>query len=277
MPIMLNTILQAENLDMENVRLLRHQDNRATKGYTPYELWRDNRQRFDIYQSTQEVRNAPKLNGLYWVSFVGTPYDETLFVGVYRIRGRKLLEIDTPKPHRPGVDKAESCYIYDLELQSYLDDLIGRMLIDWGAGARAWIQRADKQNKPIIELRSAFKEPGFPGFLQFIKPVAQLDRLPHSWITALQSAKGVYLLTCPKTQEQYVGSATGESGFWGRWQDYLQTGHGGNVALKSRNSSDYQVSILEVAGTSSTVDDILKMEALWKSKLQSIAMGLNRN
>ena len=50
-----------------------------------HELWRDNRQRFDIYQSTQEVRNAPKLNGLYWVSFVGTPYDETLFVGVYRI------------------------------------------------------------------------------------------------------------------------------------------------------------------------------------------------
>ena len=79
-----------------------------------------------------------------------------------------------------------------MELQSYLDDLIGRMLIDWGAGARAWIQRADKQNKPIIELRSAFKEPGCPGVLQFIKPVAQLDRLPHSWITALQSAKGVY-------------------------------------------------------------------------------------
>ena len=38
-------------------------------------------------------------------------------------------------------------------------------------------------------------------------------------------------------------------GFWGRWQDYIQTGHGGNLGLKSRDPSDYQISILEVAGT----------------------------
>jgi hypothetical protein len=73
------------------------------------------------------------------------------------------------------------------------------------------------------------------------------------------------------------GSATGEAGFWARWQDYIRTGHGGNVALKSRDPSDYQVSILEVAGTAATVDDILKMESRWKAKLQSGEMGLNRN
>jgi hypothetical protein len=49
------------------------------------------------------------------------------------------------------------------------------------------------------------------------------------------------------------------------------------VALKSRDASDYQVSILEVAGTASTPDDIIKMEIRWKSKLQSREMGLNRN
>ncbi|HEX7184206.1 MAG TPA: GIY-YIG nuclease family protein, partial [Thermoanaerobaculia bacterium] len=88
---------------------------------------------------------------------------------------------------------------------------------------------------------------------------------------------GVYLLTCPKTREQYVGSATGEEGFWGRWQNYLETGHGGNVGLQSRDMSDYQVSILEVAGTAATRDDILRMEGRWQSKLQSQEMGLNRN
>ena len=66
-------------------------------------------------------------------------------------------------------------------------------------------------------------------------------------------------------------------GFWGRWQDYIQTGHGGNVALKSRDPSDYHVSILEVAGTALTPDDIMKLEMQWKLKLQSIEMGLNRN
>ena len=74
-----------------------------------------------------------------------------------------------------------------------------------------------------------------------------------------------------------MGSASGEDGFWGRWQDYVQSGHGGDVALKSRDTSDYQVSILEVAGTASTPDDIIKMEIRWKSKLQSREMGLNRN
>ncbi len=40
-----------------------------------------------------------------------------------------------------------------------------------------------------------------------------------------------------------------------------------NVALKSREPSDYQVSILEVAGSSSQVEDNLKMVAGWKAKL----------
>jgi len=47
--------------------------------------------------------------------------------------------------------------------------------------------------------------------------------------------------------------------------------------LKSRNPSDYQISILEVAGSSASDNDILEMEQLWKSKLPSLEMGLNRN
>ena len=74
----------------------------------------------------------------------------------------------------------------------------------------------------------------------------------------------------------HVGSASGGGGFWQRWQDYARTGHGGNVALKSRNPSDYQVSILQVAGTDATAGDIIAMDELWKCKLQSKEMGLNR-
>jgi hypothetical protein len=59
--------------------------------------------------------------------------------------------------------------------------------------------------------------------------------------------------------------------------DYVTTGHGGNVALKSREPSDYQVSILEVAGSSLQIEDIVAMETRWKRKLQSGEMGLTRN
>lgn len=274
---MLNDVLLTAGFDLGDVRLLRHKDNRAARGRTPYELWRDDREKFDIYQSVHGIRNVNKLRVAYWASFIGTPADETLFVGIYSVQGRKLLEQDTPMPHRDDIDKAGTCHVYDLLLELRLSDLIGRLLIEWGPGDRAWVQRADKQNKQIIEIRREFKEPDFPGFLYFIEPLSKLEKLPTSWVAALQASKGIYLLTCPRTKEQYVGSATGQGGFWQRWLDYAQTGHGGDVALKSRDPSDYQVSILEVAGTSSTEEDIIRMEILWKLKLQSREMGLNRN
>ena len=93
----------------------------------------------------------------------------------------------------------------------------------------------------------------------------------------MRSSRGVYILTCPRTKEQYVGSASGEDGFWGRWMEYYKTGHGGNQGLKSRDPSDYQVAILEVAGSAHSHKDILTMEGRWQDKLKSRDMGLNRN
>jgi hypothetical protein len=278
MPIMFNTILREAGLPPSDVRLLRHKDQRATKGRSPYELWRDNRPQFDNYQSCQGTENRKKFAARYWASFVVNLDDETMFVGIYAVNDRKLLERDQPKPHiEGGIDKAGSCDIYDLTLDKALRDLIGRLFIEWGQGALAWVQYADRKDKPIIELRMAFQEEAFPGFLNFIQSLSKIDKFPKSWATALRSSRGVYLLTCPKTKEQYIGSATGDEGFWGRWQDYVETNHGGNVALKSRDPSDYQVSILEVAGTSATTEDIMQMEGRWQRKLQSKDMGLNRN
>jgi len=277
MPIMFNTILGETRLQLKDVRLVRHKDKRAKRGRTPYELWRDNRPQFELYQSTQSISNRKKLTAPYWAVFVVNLNDETMFAGLYAVKYRGLLEKDIPMPHMDSVDKAGSCDVYDLMLQDTLNDFIGKLFIDWGPGALAWVQYTDRNNKPITELRKEFKEPDFPGFLNFIQPLSKLDHMFKSWVAALKSSRGVYLLTCPKTKEQYVGSATGSEGFWGRWQDYVHTGHGGNVGLRSRDPSNYQVSILEVAGTSATTDDIMAMEGRWQSKLQSQEMGLNRN
>jgi hypothetical protein len=277
MPIMFNTILSQAGLPLRDVRLIRHRHAGAARGRTPYELWRDNRPQFELYQSTQNILARKTFAASYWAVFVVNFNNETMFAGLYAARYRGLLDQDTPKPHMDGIDKAGSCDIYELTRQDTLSDLIGTLFINWGAGTRAWIQYAHRHDKPVTELRPAFQEPAFPGFLNFIQPLSTLDNLPRGWVAALQSSRGVYLLTCPKTKEQYVGSATGEEGFWGRWGNYIQTGHGGNVGLKSREPSDYQVSILEVAGSSATQEDILAMEGRWQSKLQSPAMGLNRN
>jgi hypothetical protein len=272
MPIMFNTVLQEAGISLNEVCLLRHQDTRAERVHTPYELWRDDRSAFDLYQSHQKVEARQRFSRRFWASFVGTPDNGTLFVGIYAASCVGPSQPETLHPQ-----KAIAYDVYNLTLQATLSDLVGKLYVEWGRGFRAWVQYADQQNKPIRELRTEFKEPDFPGFLSFIAPLSQLEKLPTAWVGTFRTSRGIYLMTCPRTKEQYVGSATGEDGFWGRWREYVTTGHGGNRALKSRDPSDYQVSILEVAGTASTTDDILAMERRWKHKLQSMEMGLNRN
>lgn len=277
MPLRFNALLAACGISPDEVRLLRHQDSRSSKGRTPYELWRDDRPSFDIYQKGQSFGNRSKLRGSYWASFVVGPAGETLLAGFYRSRYLGLNEVERPWPHTVGSDPVGTCDVYELLEDERLNDLSGRLVIAWGDSERAWIQRADNQDKLILEIREGFREPSFPGFGRLLSSLSKVDAFPASWKSALSSSRGVYLLTCPRTREQYVGSAYGTDGFYGRWLAYTQTGHGGNVGLKSREPADYQVSILEVAGSVSTVEDILAMEILWKRKLQSLEMGLNRN
>lgn len=277
MPIMFNALLRAAGLDPDDTRLLRHQDKRADRGRTPYELWRDDRSAFEFYQSLQRVEGRSKFKAKCWASFVGTRDGGTLFVGLYSVKHLGPLKEDRPLPHMEGVAEAGSYDQYELTLQEALSDLSGKLQIAWGEGTRAWVQYASRQDKPVVEVRAEFREDDFPGFMEFLSPLSRIEGLPKGWIDVLRACRGIYLLTCPKTKEQYVGSATGEEGFWQRWMDYVRTGHGGDLALRSRDPSDYQVSILEVAGTANSTDDIMKMEGRWQRKLQSRAMGLNRN
>jgi len=277
MPVRFNTILGQASIAPAAVRLLRHQDSRAARGKTLYELWRDDRPAFETYQEGQSFGNRAKLKGDYWASFVVTPAGETLLAGFY---GCRYLGVNGTERHRPqtlDIDPVGTCDLYRLTLDERVNDLAGRLVIAWGDSERAWIQRADNQDKVVLEIRQAFREPDFPGFARFIASLSKVEGLPAGWVAALSASRGVYLLTCPKTREQYVGSATGADGFHGRWLSYARDGHGGNLALRSRDPSDYQVSILEVAGSAATVDEILAMEALWKRKLQSREMGLNKN
>jgi hypothetical protein len=281
MPVMFNSVLRDAGLDPAKVTLVRHQDTRAAKGRSPFELWREGSGIFEDYLSHQDTYNRSKFCRVQkWATFVGTPAGKTLFVGLYHATLKGTLKKDRPKPHMDGMDKAGTCDVYEVRREPQLADLIGKLVINWGDGPRAWVQRADSdtgKRKVVTELHNKFEEEPFPGFMHFMAPLSQLEALPIAWAEVLKSNKGIYLLSCPKTYEQYVGSATGEHGFWQRFVEYARTGHGGNVVLKRRDRSDYQVSILEVAGSEAGDAQIAKMESLWKKKLQTREMGLNGN
>jgi hypothetical protein len=83
----------------------------------------------------------------------------------------------------------------------------------------------------------------------------------------------VYCILHEPTGEQYVGSACGREGIWGRWQSYAENVHGGNVILKERCETvpgfkdGLLYSILQTSPTSTSKDEVLAIEASYKKKL----------
>lgn len=280
MELHFNMLLEANGLNVADVRLLRHQQTGANH-LTPFSLWRDDAGEFERYQSAQRADRRAHFASKYWAGFVAAPDASTLFVGLYEIDGHDPAPGDwlDPLQRETAAEMRHEIDIYRFRRLAEFDTYIGRLKIEWGDGKRSWSQRAGsaRGSKRIVELTQSFREPDFPGYSRFVGNLGSIAAVPIGWMAALRAVRGVYLLTCPRTKEQYVGAAYGADGFWGRWESYLASGHGGNEGLRNRDPSDYQISILEVAGSAATLDEIITMEQLWKTKLQSREMGLNRN
>ncbi len=147
---MLNRIFLDAGLQLCDIRLIRLKDNSSKKGRSPYELWRDNRSEFERYQSIQRIEKRNIFNAPFWAVFIVNLDNKTMFAGLYAVKYCGLLQQDTPKPSTDGVDKALSCDFYELKLHEKLCDLIGKLFIDWGQGALAWVQHAERNDKRII-------------------------------------------------------------------------------------------------------------------------------
>ncbi len=170
-------------------------------------------------------------------------------------------------------------FSYDLQRIDELADYRDRVVIDWGAGVRSWVQRAASQAKTVIEI-AEHHEPRFPGFRDLVRLVDDVPTLPNGWQQVLRSVKGVYLLVDVESGQQYVGSAKGADSLLGRWISYADGGDGGDVGLRAaarKGRRTYQVSVLEVVDENTPDQTIEGIESSWKNKLRSCQFGLNRN
>ncbi len=272
MPITFNMILKAEDIDPANVRVVRHHDTRTECKIAPYGIWRRDPVLLEKYQNIQGKDRFPV--GKLLASFVRTPSDKTLFVGLYAVNAKGVAgenEID-PCSGLPCPGKV----LYDTSRDNRLKDMQGRLVVDWGKGYLAWHQRANKNDKRVIELLRDPEDEPFPGYFGFRCRLSDLSDLPVAWKTQLRAAKGVYVLTSASTRKHYVGSATGQGGFLGRWTQHAKAG-GDAVSFKTLGPSEYQVSILQVSAGFETDEDILRTEYAWMEKLQSRSMGINGN
>jgi len=275
------------DIDFRKTRLLRH-DARGLR------FWRLDPASFEHWASFQTLGSRSPYNRCSWAfHFVpavlpggaqGALFlcahevgDRWSYEGIDALRQPRAVQrdfFDRYYPEKAGYEAA------DLTRVPAFDAFAERILVHWSDsshGTRTWSQWWHK-TKPIIELRSRPIDEPFPGFRHFTASIDEFDLLPTAWRSALGSVGGIYLLVCPETGLQYVGSATGADGFLGRWTSYAKDGHGGNKYLKARKRRyNYQISILELASPEMSERDVLHREWAWMRRLGSHAHGLNHD
>jgi hypothetical protein len=172
-----------------------------------------------------------------------------------------------------------SDFVHELRATEHMRDYVSRLVIEpWRRDPINIVKKAAQYNAKVLEIKRTPDQEQFPTLMKFRKRVGDLPNMPHSWHEPLKEAKGIYLLTFAPDGQHYVGSASGDEGFWQRWSDYVRTGNGGNRILireKRDARKDATVSILEVTGSALTRQEIIDREMNWQIKLGSRAKRLD--
>ena len=229
---------------------------------------------FEEWQSYQSRKNFERK---FVVSLISLkPSHSWLFAGI----------------HRSGPpEEMDGRFRYPLVECDECKEFNGRLVVHFERRGRQPYLKAEEwaSSIQITELRpSRLTIAHFPGFKSVRLTKNQLDvivreQLPE-WNSALSSVAGVYLIADSKTGKKYVGSAIGQAGIWGRWRAYAEDGHGGNVELKkvmkelgSDHTKNFRYSILEIADTHASANEVLRRESHWKEVLLTRTHGLNAN
>jgi hypothetical protein len=266
----------------DRTRLVRHMD---PKRFDIQDIIRSGH--LELYQSYQSRPIFKDVD--QFVAFYGQQGTRGAFYGVYRVLAQKPAREGRVDPDCPWSSEWRDGpgYFYDLERLTRFDTLRHRVIIQWGAATRSWVQR--KMNKEVLAIR----EPGrfllpFNDYLEVNLSYDQIqDLFKHQeahpdWRAQLSAVSGVYLILAEESGNLYVGSAYGEGGIWGRWAQYARSGHGGNVLLRkliARAPKTYprrfRFSILQILPKTMATKQVVLREAEFKVKLGTRATGLN--
>ena len=275
----LHDILNHYDVKPNDVKLVRH----GNKEIPVLETFQNNRVYFECYQSFQSPN---KFKGAKHIA-VFAPGHKTsaIFLGLWDILGY-LDKNSLTKELHDAIDSNsfpkhwhESSW-YDLKYNPALDELSERLIIEWGKSTISWVQKRDKK---ILEIKGANYLGDFESYDSVQLNYNQLKQLTKegisniTWIKALSSVNGIYLIKDKSTGRLYVGSAYGDNGIYSRWHNYANTGHGGNKELRKLNPVNFEFSILEILSPTLSSDEVISRENRWKVKLGTREFGLNAN
>lgn len=228
------------------------------------------------FKEWQEYQTKKNFSREMVVALIQLSRAKWLFAGVYKILGC------TEHPEH---------YSYVTELLPGQNELIGRIIVEHERKFRNayLIGNTEAGDFKILEIKEKqLSVEEFPGFnavcIPFTKLQFIIEQQIQSWYGALSNIKGIYLIADKAAGKLYVGSATGNSGIWQRWSEYVVSGHGGNKELKGLLKDkpreywcNFQYSILEIADSHASDEYILQRECYWKEVLLSRIYGYNSN
>ncbi|MCY4363560.1 MAG: GIY-YIG nuclease family protein [Gammaproteobacteria bacterium] len=201
-----------------------------------------------------------------------------LFGGIYEV----LRDNKIPYSHSYEIKELDEYSVYVGRLKVRLENV---------PRGRAFYLEDYIENMSISEiLKQPYSGEAFPGYEninhEFRKLTPIFENENSDWKTALESVKGVYVVTDRNNGRKYVGSAYGDSGIWSRWSCYLGTGHGWNdelMKLIEKEGPQYAMqnfvlSLLEYRPMKTDDKVLIERETYWKEVFLSRGeFGYNKN
>lgn len=175
---------------------------------------------------------------------------------------------------------------YEYEEIDEYQKYFGRLIIRYKNKSQNMVRNAATViDDCLVEqiLPDVFDNDLFPGYDKVNISWRELSRVVHkeSWKTALRNQKGVYLITDISNGRSYVGSAYGNDMILNRFEDYIQSGHGGNKELKKLEfehiQNNFRYSVLDIFKASTDEKLIIERENWWKETLMTRKFGYNAN
>jgi len=257
-----------------------------------YSMYRDKDKCFIPYMLSIKSENKKRLSEIDIVfQFIEIKPHKWLFVGAYEV-------IDLNQTAFDDVIGVPVQYANAKRLTEF-DKFYDRLIVEHKNSPQGFYYT----NPDIIDNVKVFEvlsrpyfavDEEFPGYNNVCKDYKSLSHCMEksNWRDALNNVYGVYVLTDTNTGKQYVGSATGTDGIYGRWRTYLDRGYDDsdreypNKKLKELVKEkgikyikdNFQYSILEIfPKTELGRDKALQRESHWKNILKSREFGYNDN
>lgn len=273
MVIQLSQVLQIDHPEQYKLHLASYNGSEQ-----PLDIFVKNRTSWDGWNRWRGRRNDFSRKFILSLIDFYPENDVWLFGGAYEVLSRK---------------KITNGRGYEIELLEESKPLIGRLKVSLKRPSRIRSYYLEKHYQKLVVseiLRTPYTGEAFVGYEDIDIGFPMLENIigiqKPDWKGALESVKGIYLITDTNNGKRYVGSAYGDNGIWSRWTNYVATGHGGNVDLvqviKTRGieyaRKNFRFALLETRSMNTDDTMVIQREQHWKRILLSQGeYGYNKN